>query len=161
MKFIENDFRDQNITMGGTTYGGGSGELVSVDTTYAGSPYVSTQVQLNAPYYEEKSFLPSDSPFSSIKSYKYKEDEYLTEITDYINSTYNQHYSKNKIQMAEVLIDCGHGTGFNMGNILKYAQRYGHKNNHVEWRKDLMKIIHYAIIQLYVHDKENQEKSDS
>jgi hypothetical protein len=40
-----------------------------------------------------------------------------------------------------------------MGNILKYAQRYGKKGTSEEWRKDLMKIIHYSIIQLYNHDE--------
>ena len=33
-----------------------------------------------------------------------------------------------------------------MGNILKYAQRYGKKDG--KNKKDLMKVIHYAIIQL-------------
>ena len=33
-----------------------------------------------------------------------------------------------------------------MGNILKYAQRYGKKQGRN--RDDLMKVIHYAIIQL-------------
>ena len=33
-----------------------------------------------------------------------------------------------------------------MGNILKYAQRYGKKEG--KNKKDLMKVIHYAIIQL-------------
>ena len=49
-------------------------------------------------------------------------------------------------------MDGGHGTGFCIGNILKYAQRYGKKGSHKEARKDLMKILHYAIIQLHVHD---------
>ena len=39
---------------------------------------------------------------------------------------------------------------------MKYAQRYGHKGTPEDWRKDLMKVIHYAIIALYVHDKEQQ-----
>ena len=46
--------------------------------------------------------------------------------------------------------DCGHGEGFCMGNILKYAQRYGRKNGHN--RADLMKILHYGIIMLHIHD---------
>ena len=33
-----------------------------------------------------------------------------------------------------------------MGNILKYAQRYGKKEG--KNKKDLMKVIHYAMIQL-------------
>ena len=87
--------------------------------------------------------------------YKYDEDRSLKEITDYINATYNQHYSQNKYQATEFIIDGGHGTGFCIGNVLKYAQRYGRKGSKADARKDLLKVIHYAIIQLYVHDKEN------
>ena len=35
---------------------------------------------------------------------------------------------------------------------MKYAQRYGKKGDASQARKDLMKILHYAIIQLHVHD---------
>lgn len=87
--------------------------------------------------------------------YKYNEGKFLEEITDYINSTYSQHYSRKTFQATEFIIDGGHGTGFCIGNVLKYAQRYGHKGAPEEWRKDLMKVIHYAIIQLHVHDLEN------
>ena len=48
----------------------------------------------------------------------------------------------------------GHGTGFCIGNILKYAQRYGKKGSREDARKDLLKVLHYAIIQLHVHDQE-------
>ena len=37
---------------------------------------------------------------------------------------------------------------------MKYAQRYGKKGNRDDARKDLLKVLHYAIIQLYVHDTE-------
>jgi len=88
--------------------------------------------------------------------YKYNEDRILEEIAAYVNSTYSQHYSQNKYQATEFIIDGGHGTGFNVGNMLKYTQRYGRKGTPAEWRKDLMKVIHYAIIQLHVHDIENK-----
>ena len=84
--------------------------------------------------------------------YKYNEGALLNEIIDYIDATYDEHYSQNKYQATEFIIDGGHVTGFCVGNILKYAQRYGHKGGPEEWRKDLLKVIHYAIIQLYVHD---------
>ena len=87
--------------------------------------------------------------------YKYNEDQILEEIERYINSTYDGHYSKKKYQATEFIIDGGHGTGFCIGNVLKYAQRYGIKGDNEDWRKDLLKVIHYAIIQLHVHDKEN------
>lgn len=87
--------------------------------------------------------------------YKYNEDNILEELKNYIDATYGQHYSQNQFQATEFIIDAGHGTGFCIGNVLKYAQRYGRKGSPEDWRKDLLKVIHYAIIQLYVHDQEN------
>ena len=80
--------------------------------------------------------------------FKYDEDKALVELKSYIDQTYKQHYSKNKFQATEIINDGGHGEGFCIGNILKYAQRYGKKNG--KDRKDLLKAIHYGIIALYV-----------
>ena len=88
--------------------------------------------------------------------YKYNEGDLLREITQYIDATYGEHYSQNQYQATEFIIDGGHGIGFTVGNILKYAQRYGHKGTPADWRKDLLKVIHYAIIAMHVHDKEQQ-----
>jgi hypothetical protein len=90
--------------------------------------------------------------------YKYDEDRILKELTEYINNTYGEHYSQNKYQATEFIIDGGHGLGFTLGNVMKYAQRYGHKGTPEDWRKDLLKVIHYAIIALYVHDLDNEKE---
>jgi hypothetical protein len=82
--------------------------------------------------------------------YKYNEGELLKEFKDYIDATYGEHYSLNKYQATEFIIDAGHGDGFCIGNVMKYAQRYGKKDGYN--RKDLMKVLHYALIELYVHD---------
>jgi hypothetical protein len=82
--------------------------------------------------------------------YKYNEGELIAEFKDYIDATYGEHYSLNKYQATEFIIDAGHGDGFCIGNVMKYAQRYGKKDGHN--RKDLMKVLHYALIELYVHD---------
>ena len=82
--------------------------------------------------------------------YKYSEDRLIQELTDYVDGTYNEHYSKNTYQATEFIIDAGHGMGFCIGNILKYAQRYGHKDGHN--RKDLLKVLHYALIAIHCHD---------
>ena len=84
--------------------------------------------------------------------YKFDEDEYISELQSHINGTYSSHYSKEQFQATEFIVDGGHGTGFCIGNIMKYAQRYGKKGDSTQARKDLMKILHYAIIQLHVHD---------
>lgn len=88
--------------------------------------------------------------------YKFNEGSLIDEFKEYINSTYNSHYSKDKFQATEFIIDGGHGTGFCIGNVLKYAQRYGKKGTSDDARKDLMKVLHYALIQLYVHDSSDR-----
>jgi len=88
--------------------------------------------------------------------YKFREKELLTEFQGYIDSTYGQHYAKNGKQTLESIIRDGHGTGFCMGNLQKYKDRYGEKGDTPnEWRKDLIKVMHYALFQLYIHDKEH------
>ena len=84
--------------------------------------------------------------------YKFNEDKNIKELQKHIDSTYDSHYSKEKFQATEFIIDGGHGTGFCVGNIMKYAQRYGKKGAKKDRRKDLLKIIHYAIIALYLEE---------
>ena len=85
--------------------------------------------------------------------YKFNEGALIEELRRYIDATYTGHYSRNKFQSTEFISDCGHGIGFAIGNILKYAQRYGRKGNPEDHRKDLQKVLHYAIIALNEHDK--------
>jgi hypothetical protein len=101
-------------------------------------------------------FVPG-IPVKHLIDYKYNEGNLLDEIRSYVDATYDQHYSRNKFQATEFIIDAGHGTGFNIGNMMKYTQRYGRKGDPAEWRKDLLKVIHYAIMQLHVHDLENKD----
>lgn len=82
--------------------------------------------------------------------YKYSEDKILQELTEYIDKTYGQHYSQNKFQTTEFIMDAGHGEGFCIGNIIKYAQRYGKKEG--KNRNDLLKVLHYGIMALHNHD---------
>ena len=89
--------------------------------------------------------------------YKYNEGELLKEFAQYVDNTYDQHYSLNKYQSTEFIIDSGHGEGFCIGNIMKYAQRYGKKGGRN--RKDLLKVLHYALFMLFVHDKETENEN--
>jgi hypothetical protein len=87
-------------------------------------------------------------------NYKFNEGELIKEFQAYIDSTYEGHYATNKFQSTEIIIERGHGTGFCMGNVDKYSNRYGKKGTREDARKDLMKVLHYALIQLYIHDNE-------
>ena len=73
--------------------------------------------------------------------YKFNEGGVIEELQAYIDVTYNGHYSKNNFQSTEFISDCGHGIGFCIGNILKYAQRYGKKGTPSDHRKDLQKVL--------------------
>jgi hypothetical protein len=84
--------------------------------------------------------------------YKYNEDKLLAELKEYVDATYGQHYSQGKIQTTEFIIDCGDGIPHTRSNIIKYSQRYGKKDGRN--RKDILKILHYALIMLHVHDLE-------
>ena len=90
--------------------------------------------------------------------YKFSEDKLINDIKEYIDNTYNQHYAKTKFQATEFIVDGGHGEGFCIGNILKYAQRYGKKEGYN--KNDLLKVIHYALIALHEHDL-NNERSEN
>lgn len=86
--------------------------------------------------------------------YKYNEDQLIGDLKEYVDNTYGQHYAQNKVQTTEFVIDAGHGAGFTLGNIIKYTQRYGKKAG--KNRADLLKVLHYALIALYVHDHDEE-----
>lgn len=135
---------------------------MSITKAPVGGPQIEGPPGLNGPAHGDNfvksvaNFIPEISVKHPI-DYKYNEGESLKEIQSYIDATYDQHYSRNKFQATEFIIDAGHGTGFNIGNMMKYTQRYGRKGDPKEWRKDLMKVIHYAIMQLHVHDTEYKD----
>jgi len=86
------------------------------------------------------------------RRYKYDEDSILKELSDYITGTYNQHYSAgdDKIQTLDLIEACGDGEAFCRSNILKYASRYDKKGTA---RRDIMKILHYAVLLMHFNDK--------
>lgn len=91
-------------------------------------------------------------------NYKFDEPRLLRELKEYIDNTYDQHYSKTQFQSMEFTIDAGHGMGFSLGNVQKYSKRYGTKDGYN--RDDILKIIHYGILALYVHDLNYGEKTE-
>jgi len=83
--------------------------------------------------------------------YRFREDELLGELYEYVNSTYKTHYSDGEYQATDVIIDAGHGEGFCVGNIIRYAKRYGKKAG--KSKRDMFKVIHYALISIYIEEE--------
>ena len=103
-------------------------------------------------------FLISNPNMTENNRYKYNEDEILKELTDYIVRTYDQHYSAgdDKIQTLDLIEACGDGEAFCRSNILKYASRYDKKGTA---RRDIMKILHYAVLLMHFNDKSTQRET--
>ena len=64
--------------------------------------------------------IPAEAPDAEWvrRDYKFNEENLINEIKRYIDQTYEGHYSKNQFQSSEFIMDCGHGMGFFLGNIL-------------------------------------------
>jgi hypothetical protein len=93
-------------------------------------------------------------------AYKYEEDKLLKEVSTYIDNTYSGHYvGEDNVQSLDLILSTGHATGFTIGNILKYAARYGKKRGYN--RDDLLKVIHYAIVELHNHSKVHQSRGEN
>jgi len=116
-------------------------------------------------YYDyDRNDLDREKPFTMNVSmtennkYKYSEEAILKELTDYISGTYNQHYSAgdDKIQTLDLIEACGDGEAFCRSNILKYASRYDKKGTA---RRDIMKILHYAVLLMHFNDKNAQRET--
>jgi len=86
---------------------------------------------------------------------KFNEAENIKQLTKYVEGTYSKHYSSpNGVQSMDLISSSGLGLDFCLGNVLKYASRYGKKNG--ANKEDLMKIMHYTLLAMNEHDlKEN------
>ena len=85
--------------------------------------------------------------------YKFNEENIIQQVQRYVDRTYERHYAQGKYQATDMIIDAGHGEGFCMGNIMKYAMRCVKKDGS-DVEMDLLKIIHYAIIAIALTDEE-------
>jgi len=93
----------------------------------------------------------AEKPFP-FPDYKYREREIMNQVMKYIDSTYREHYVHESANIETgqlILADPERGLGFCIGNVLKYADRYGRKNGFNE--KDLFKVIHYAVMALSIN----------
>ena len=122
------------VVFGGSRVPGGMG---NDHITFIGGQDTLSSVNLDAP---------------SQARWKYNENEILKELTGYITATYSQHYSSDQIQTLDLIESCGDGEAFCRSNILKYASRYDKKGTA---RRDILKIMHYAVLLMYFNDKNN------
>jgi len=84
--------------------------------------------------------------------FKYHEEEILKDIEEYVSGTYQGHYTGKSheyrnVQTIDLMASKELAAAFCQANILKYGSRYGNKDG--KNKKDLMKVIHYAMLLLH------------
>jgi len=76
---------------------------------------------------------------------RFNEKEFLKEVENYIDSTYNQHYvGKKEVQTIDVWETLGSIDTTCRDTAIKYLMRFGKKGGHN--RKDLLKAVHYIVL---------------
>ena len=76
---------------------------------------------------------------------KYKEDESIKALQDYISTTYNGHYTskQNNVQTLDLIESVGDAEAFCRSNAIKYLSRYDKKG---QARRDILKALHYSLL---------------
>lgn len=90
---------------------------------------------------------PKDERF-----WRYNEGKILREVESYLSSTYKGHYvgGETKIQTLDLIDSIGDSESFCRSNAIKYLSRFGKKDG--KNQKDLLKVIHYAILLYHFAD---------
>ena len=90
---------------------------------------------------------------------KYNEDQIMTNINNYIRSTYNEHYSVDKsgFQVQDMLRHLDIDKDFCQANAIKYLCRFGKKNG--KNKVDIYKAVHYIVLLLDSLDNEDTKNN--
>ena len=76
---------------------------------------------------------------------KYKEDESIKALHDYISTTYGGHYTSdtNDVQTLDLIESVGDAEAFCRSNAIKYLSRYDKKG---QAKRDILKALHYSLL---------------
>jgi hypothetical protein len=76
---------------------------------------------------------------------KYKEDESIEALKNYISTTYGGHYTSdnNSVQTLDLIESVGDAEAFCRSNAIKYLSRYDKKG---QAKRDILKALHYSLL---------------
>ncbi len=121
---------------------------------HANSPYNDGWTQQAAQ--EELDEKMAETP--SIKdpsNRKYKEDESIKALQDYISTTYGGHYTseQNNVQTLDLIESVGDAEAFCRSNAIKYLSRYDKKG---QAKRDILKALHYSLLLYHFSGQTNE-----
>jgi len=88
---------------------------------------------------------PVSSGIEDNSTRKYKEDESIEALKNYISTTYGGHYTSdnNSVQTLDLIESVGDAESFCRSNAIKYLSRYDKKG---QAKRDILKALHYSLL---------------
>jgi hypothetical protein len=88
---------------------------------------------------------PVSSGIEDNSTRKYKEDESIEALKNYISTTYGGHYTSdnNSVQTLDLIESVGDAESFCRSNAIKYLSRYDKKG---QAKRDIVKALHYSLL---------------
>jgi len=135
---------------------------------HVGSNYeeLNLNIHANSPYNDgwTQDFYKEEITKMTDSRNKYHEKEILKDVEEYVSGTYNGHYTGTKhefrnVQTLDLMASRDLASDFCQANILKYGSRYGSKDGRN--KKDLLKVIHYAMLLLHFDEHYGKPKMTS
>ena len=89
---------------------------------------------------------------------KYKEDESIKALQDYISTTYGGHYTskENNVQTLDLIESVGDAESFCRSNAIKYLSRYDKKG---QAKRDILKALHYSLLLYHFSGQLNETQT--
>ena len=137
------DFSSTNVGVSTASFGDNT---YFIDTTQLGE--VSIDMSNYPSYTTDDRVIVEDAPTPGIESNnprKYKEDESIKALQDYISTTYGGHYTskENNVQTLDLIESVGDAESFCRSNAIKYLSRYDKKG---QAKRDILKALHYSLL---------------
>lgn len=173
--YYEYDRNDPNRKAPDGIIGSGGTDFISSNVTLADGYSVRDSIEYEMDYTKLEGYdlqidvpdLPT-TPDNNNGRWKYNEDVILKDIHEYVSGTYRSHYTGEvsrfkgtqnyAVQTIDLLEAKGLASDFCQANIIKYGSRYGDKDG--QNKKDLLKVIHYAMLLLHFDDHYKPTTSD-
>ena len=107
-----------------------------------------SEVSIDTSNFDTLNITMPDDPTPGIESNnprKYKEDEAIKALQDYISTTYGGHYTskENNVQTLDLIESVGDAEAFCRSNAIKYLSRYDKKG---QAKRDILKALHYSLL---------------
>ena len=125
------------------------GDFINFDYSGIGNTAYVDTLDLDVSGYGGSTFTMDDvAPTPGIEdnsTRKYKEDESIEALKNYISTTYGGHYTSdnNSVQTLDLIESVGDAESFCRSNAIKYLSRYDKKG---QAKRDILKALHYSLL---------------